>query len=62
MNELASKQGYTNSSVKANFFPSKSPLSLNFSSGITNKAIKLRVIKGALRSEPSSLAALLIVS
>ena len=39
---------------KSKFIESNSPLSLSFISGITNNAIKDKVINGAVNLEPSS--------
>lgn len=43
----------TQTSVKANPLPSKSPLSLSFSSGITGSAMNESVMNGARSGEPS---------
>jgi len=43
------------SGVKLKELPSKRPLSLSLSEGMTSKAINERVIKGEWKVEPSSL-------
>lgn len=46
--------------TNSNLSPSNSPRSLNFKWGITNKAMKDKVINGEASVEPASLAALSI--
>ena len=44
---------YSNKSTNSNFSPSKSPKSLSFRAGITNRAINDRLINGEISVLPS---------